>query len=184
MVIRAGDDRGRVAVAGGHGVVESDAAGVHLPDLVGVGHHEPEVVVAGGDPVRQRPNVGGRKLQDEAVRGKPADAAGHARVPDVPVGAGGDGDRRASRRQRVLEDSFIRLDPADDPRGALGEPEFPSAPAAMEDGALPPVGIAYSIIAPLVEIRPMALVPCSRNQSASSGPATMAPGLLYRDGVV
>ncbi|MGB8205840.1 MAG: hypothetical protein WCE83_14305 [Candidatus Baltobacteraceae bacterium] len=58
----------------------------------------------------------------------------------------------------------------------------PSGPDAMNDGSLCAVGTGYSVIAPLVVIRPMLFPVLSPNQSAPSGPAAIPSGALFAVG--
>jgi len=59
----------------------------------------------------------------------------------------------------------------------------PSGPDVMPTGALPDVGMAYSVKAPLELMRPIMLLPSSVNQLAPSGLDAMSYGKLFDVGV-
>src|SRR5262245_27375207 len=59
----------------------------------------------------------------------------------------------------------------------------PSGPAVIPPGALPAVGIGYSVKVPLVVMRPILFPTCSVNHRAPSGPAVIPQGLLPGVGV-
>src|SRR5579875_558878 len=58
----------------------------------------------------------------------------------------------------------------------------PSGPVVISSGALLEVGRGYSLICPLLVIRPILLATVSTNHSAPSGPRVSSCGLLMRSG--
>ena len=141
-----------------------------LPDLVGPGIGEPQVIVrTTGNPVWFAP-CGKRVFGDCTASGDLADLArAGVREPQIAVWASRDLVRFAARRQRIFGDRPAGRDLPDLARAVLHEPQIFVRSGGHPSGSLP-ADSAYSVITPAVVIFPILTVPSSVNHRLPSGP--------------